>query len=162
MVAAIEKKPAAEVPSKLGTRQFVTFNLSGHLFGVDVIHVQEVIRAQAMTRVPLATPVVSGLINLRGQIVLAIDLRLRLGLAARKSDAPVMNLVAQTSDGPVSLLVDEIGDVIEVGAYVFEQAPDMLKGIQRELVEGVYKLKSTLLIALNVNRVIQVGGPQES
>ena len=162
MVATMEKKATADGAGKSGTRQFVTFYLSGHLFGVDVIHVQEVIRAQAMTRVPLATPVVSGLINLRGQIVLAIDLRLRLGLAPRKSDAPVMNLVAQTSDGPVSLLVDEIGDVIEVGADVFEQSPDMLKGVQRELVEGVYKVKSTLLIALNVNRVIQVGGPQES
>lgn len=159
MVAKVEKNEGgvATLSGPKGTRQFVTFYLNGHLFGVDVVHVQEVIREQAMTRVPLAPLVVSGLINLRGQIVLAIDLRRRLGLAQRAGDASVMNLVAHTGDGPVSLLVDEIGEVIEVGADVFENSPDTLKGVHRELVEGVYKLKSQLLIALNVNRVIQIG-----
>jgi purine-binding chemotaxis protein CheW len=119
------------------------------------VYVQEVIREQPTTRVPLSDDVVSGLINLRGQVVLALDLRRRLGLPIRTKDETVMNLVAQTSDGPVSLLVDEIGDVIEVGAQIFERTPDMLKA-HRELIDGIYKLKNQLLIALNVSRVIQI------
>ena len=93
-------------------RQYCTFYLDGHYFGVDVLKVQEVIRYQEMTRVPLAPPVVRGLINLRGQIVTAIDLRRRLDLPDRPADQLPVNVVVQTDDGAVSLLVDEIGDVL--------------------------------------------------
>src|ERR1700746_2142964 len=91
-----------------------TFILDGLYFGVDVLKVQEIIRYQEMTRVPLAPPVVRGLINLRGQIVTAIDLRRRLELTDRPADQLPINVVVHTDDGAVSLLVDEIGDVLEV------------------------------------------------
>src|SRR6266404_3904656 len=94
--------------------QYCTFYLDGHYFGLDVLKVQEIIRYQEMTRVPLAPPVVRGLINLRGQIVTALDLRRRLELAERPADQQPVNVVVQTDDGAVSLLVDEIGDVLEV------------------------------------------------
>ena len=90
--------------------QYCTFYADGHYFGLDVLKVQEVIRYQEMTRVPLAPPVVRGLINLRGQIVTAIDLRRRLELTDRPADQLPVNVVVQTDDGAVSLLVDEIGD----------------------------------------------------
>ncbi|MBS2020709.1 MAG: chemotaxis protein CheW, partial [Deltaproteobacteria bacterium] len=93
------------------SRQLCTFLIDGMLFGVDVTNVQEVIRYQEMTRVPLASSTVRGLINLRGQIVTAIDMRARLGLPPRADQALPMNVVASTGDGVVSLLVDEIGDV---------------------------------------------------
>ena len=83
-------------------------------FGVDVLRVQEVLRFQPMTRVPQAPDVIEGLINLRGQIVTAIDMRRRLKLAARRGDQAPMNMVVRTEDGAVSLLVDEIGDVLDV------------------------------------------------
>ena len=86
--------------------------------------VQEVIRYQEMTRVPLAPPVVKGLINLRGQIVTAVDLRRRLGLRERAATDLPMNVVIRTSDGAVSLLVDEIGDVVEVDDTTFERPPE--------------------------------------
>ena len=95
-------------------RQFCTFFLDGLFFGVEVSKVQEVIRYQEMTRVPLAPPVVQGLINLRGQIVTAMDLRRRLELSERPVGQLPTNVVVQTEDGPMSLLVDEIGDVLEV------------------------------------------------
>src|SRR5262245_62831776 len=97
-----------------GERQYCTFLVAGHYFGLDVMKVQEVIRHQQMTRVPLADSVVRGLINLRGQIVTAIDLRRRLEYPDRPTDQLPVNVIVRTDEGAVSLLVDEIGDVLDV------------------------------------------------
>ncbi len=101
-------------------QQFCTFYVDGQFFGVPVQQVQEVIRYQEMTRVPLVPRVIRGLINLRGQIVVAVDLRRRLNAADRPKDQLPMNVVVRTADGAVSLLVDEIGDVLEVQDETFE------------------------------------------
>src|ERR1700760_3596719 len=100
--------------SAMQVTQYATFVVEDLFFGIDVLRVQEVLRYQQMTRIPLAPAVAGGLINLRGQIVTAIDMRCRLGLRPRSSEALPMNIVVRTEDGPVSLLVDEIGDVVEV------------------------------------------------
>ena len=140
-----------------GARQFCTFHLDNHYFGVDVLDVQEVIRFQAMTRVPLAPAVVDGLINLRGQIVTALDLRLRLDLPERPDDRQPMNVVVRTEDGPVSFLVDEIGDVLEVSDDVFEPVPETLHGLPADLIEGVYKLEDRLLLVLDTAKAAHIG-----
>jgi purine-binding chemotaxis protein CheW len=134
------------------TRQFCTFRLAGHEFGVDVRRVQEVIRYQQVTRVPLAPPVVEGLINLRGQIVTALDLRRRLELPERAAEALPMNVVVRTDDGAVSFLVDDIGDVVDVDDTTFERAPETLQGVARRLILGVYKLSDRLLLILDTDR----------
>src|SRR5476649_1037707 len=101
--------------------QYCTFRLDGHLFGVPVGSVQEVLKQQELTTVPQAPREVSGLINLRGQIITTLELRTRLGLAVRPPGAPAVNVVVRTDDGGVvSLLVDEIGDVLEPGEEAFE------------------------------------------
>jgi len=123
-------------------------------FGVEVPEIQEVIRYQRMTTVPLAPPEVSGLINLRGQIVTAIDLRRRLGIPDRDADSRPMNVVVRTDDGAVSLLVDEIGDVLEVDASSYEHAPDTLDDAHRELIRGVHKLDGRLLLILDTAKAI--------
>ncbi len=138
------------------TKQYCTFFLDGRYFGVEVQQVQEVIRYQEMTRVPLASPVVSGLINLRGRIVTAIDLRRRLGLADRPADQLPMNVVVRAGDDALSLLVDEIGDVIEVSDDKFEKPPETLRGIARTLVEGAYKLESQLMLVLNTREAVEI------
>ena len=138
------------------THQYCTFYLDGHYFGLDVLKVQEIIRYQEMTRVPLAAPVVRGLINLRGQIVTALDLRRRLGMSDRPADQPPLNVVVQTNDGAVSLLVDEIGDVLEVSEKLFERPPETLTGTARELIRGAYKLPDRLLLILDTERTVQV------
>lgn len=143
-----------EYGSAAGARQMCTFSLADLHFGVDVLAVQEVIRQQEMTRVPLAPNVVEGLINLRGQIVIAIDLRLRLGLPPREPGEAVMNVVIRTDDGAVSLLVDEIGDVVDVDDSIYEPSPETLKGIGRDLIRGVYKFPDRLLHALDVPRTL--------
>jgi len=136
--------------------QFCTFFLDGLYFGLDVLKVQEIIRYQEMTHVPLAHPVVRGLINLRGQIVTAIDLRRRLQLNERpKEDLPV-NVVVQTDDGAISLLVDEIGDVLQVAEKEFERPPETLEGAARDLIRGAYKLKDRLLLILDIENTVNL------
>ena len=136
--------------------QFCTFYVDGLFFGVEVLRVQEVIRFQEMTRVPLASNVVSGLINLRGQIVTAIDLRRRLALTERPIGQLPMNVVVRTDDGVVSLLVDEIGDVLETDESTYERPPETLTGIARQLVRGVYKLKGQLLLVLDADQTVDL------
>ena len=133
------------------TSQYCTFMVGGALFGVDVRQVQEVIRFQPMTRVPLAHNVVSGLINLRGQIVTAIDLRRRLGLEDRPAGTPPLNVVIRREDGPVSLLVDEIDDVVEVEGSALEPAPQTVRAYGRELIAGVHQLDDRLLLILSTD-----------
>lgn len=139
------------------SQQFCTFVLDGHVFGTPVAQVQEVIQNQRMTQVPLAPGVVTGMINLRGQIVCAIDLRRRLKLPERQAGQSPMNVVVRTNHGAVSLLVDEIGDVIEVGVEALESPPETLQGVAREVIQGVYKLPNHLLLALNIERVVDIG-----
>jgi purine-binding chemotaxis protein CheW len=137
-------------------KQFCTFFIQGLLFGVEVESVQEVMRHLDMTGVPLAPNSVAGLINLRGQIVTAIDLRRRLGVSDRLDGELPMNVVIRTGDGAVSLLVDEIGDVVEVEEKDFEMVPDTLSNASRELIMGVYKLKNKLLLVLDTQRSVNI------
>ena len=142
--------------SASGKRQLCTFLVDGMLFGVDVMNVQEVIRYQEMTVVPLACSMIRGLINLRGQIVTAIEMRARLGLAARPAEALPMNVVLTMPEGVVSLLVDEIGDVLEVEEHNFERAPETMSASFRDLVPGVFKLDGRLLLLLDAERVANI------
>jgi purine-binding chemotaxis protein CheW len=135
-------------------RQYCTFCVDTLLLGVDVQQVQEVIRYQAMTRVPLANKVISGLINLRGQIVTAIDLREQLGLPPRSPERNPMNVVVRDGEEVVSLLVDEIGDVIEVTADSFESPPATARASLRDLITGAYKLPDRLLLVLDTGRAL--------
>jgi purine-binding chemotaxis protein CheW len=137
-------------------RQFCTFSLADLTFGIEVDRVQEVIRAQPLTGVPLANPVVHGLINLRGQIVTALDLRRRLDLPAREDGQEPMNIVVRTPTGVLSLLVDEIGDVVDVDESTFESPPETLEGVARELITGAYKLEGRLLLILDTERVVRL------
>lgn len=143
-------------------QQFCTFFLGEHCYGIDVLKVQEVVRSQPLTRVPLAHPAVRGLINLRGQIVTAIDLRQRLHLADLDAGNEPVNIVLQTDDGAVSLLVDEIGDVLEVSPQQFELPPETLRGTSREFIRGVYKLSDRLLVILDPERIISITNQPEA
>lgn len=136
--------------------QLATFHIGEYLFGVPVSVVQEVIRHQETTRVPLAPDAIGGLINLRGQVVTAVNLRHRLGLPAAEDGARPMNVVVRTGDGAVSLLVDRIGDVVEADQNSFEPPPETLDGPGRGLILGAYKLDSRLLLELDVEKAVDV------
>lgn len=135
---------------------YSTFFLDGHYVGIDVVHVQEVIRAQRMTSVPLAPREIGGLINLRGQIVTAIDLRRRLSMPDRPEDTVPMNVVIRVDDSWVDLLVDEIGDVVEVDERSFERPPETLEPEILSLVRGVHKLEDRLLLVLDIEQCVAI------
>lgn len=140
----------------ISTNQVCTFYLDSQMYGVEVQLVQEVIRYQEMTDVPLAPDSVVGLINLRGQIVTAIDMRKRLGLPARTEDRLPMNVVVRCDEGAVSLLVDQIGDVQEILTENLEPVPDTLPERSRSMIRGAYKMKSHLLLLLDTERSMTV------
>jgi len=135
-------------------KQLSTFFLDGLLFGVDVNLVQEVLRYQEMTPVPLAPSTVSGLINLRGQVVTALDLRRQLDLPERAVPALPTNVIIRDGDEVVSFLVDKINDVVDVDEASFEPCPDTLLGVKRDLICGVYKLEDRLLLVLNAKQIM--------
>ena len=138
--------------------QYCTFFVDGLYFGIDVLRVQEVVRTLPLTRVPLAAPAVKGLINLRGQLVTAIDLRTALHLTPRDDSDPPMNVVVRTDDGALSLLVDDIGDVIVPDESTFESPPETMPAAARAFIKGVYKLPSKLLLVLDtVGAISNVG-----
>ena len=141
-----------------GPAQYSTFYVAELFLGIDVLNVQEVLQFQEMTRVPLAAEGIEGLINLRGQIVTAIDMRRRLGLPPRPAGTNPMNLVVRTGDGAVSLLVDEIGDVLDVNEKAFEPAPGNLAPAARALIRGVCKLQDRLLLVLDTGRILELTG----
>jgi purine-binding chemotaxis protein CheW len=138
----------------MASRQFATFEVAEQLFGVEVHTVQEVLSYNEYTPVPLAPPAVGGLFNLRGQVIAAVDLRVQLGLARQAMQGPLMNVILRGDGEPVSLLVDKIGEVIDLDDDAFEPPPDTLSGHTRELVIGMFKLDGRLMLVLDVTTAI--------
>jgi purine-binding chemotaxis protein CheW len=139
-------------------RQFASFFVNDLFFGIEVERVQEVTTEARMTSVPLAPAVVRGLINLRGQIVPAIDLRRCLQLPECSAKEPPVNLILYTGDSCTSLLVDAVGEVLEVDQETFEPPPVTLRGRPRELIRGAYKLPDRLMHVLDLGEVIRNKG----
>jgi purine-binding chemotaxis protein CheW len=135
-------------------KRLATFTVDGRFLGVDVTRVREVLRPQEMTRVPLAPPQIAGLINLRGEIVTAFDLRVALGRRQRGHEQRPMNVVVTTEHGAVSMLVDAVGDVLELDEDAFERPPSTLRGAARDLILGAYKLDGRLLLELDLDSAI--------
>ncbi|MBF0689166.1 MAG: chemotaxis protein CheW [Cellulomonas sp.] len=133
--------------------RYVTFTLDEATYGIDVLRVQEALTARPRTRVPLAPTDVAGLVNLRGQVVLALDLRTRLGLPPRGEQEPMM-IVVHVDGEPVSLLVDAVGDVVDAGPDSFEEPPATLDPALRALVRGAHKLEDRLLLVLDVDAAV--------
>lgn len=140
-------------------RQLNTFYLGKYFYGIDVAKVQEVVSYKVMTAVPLAPSVIVGLINLRGQILVSVDLRRRLNLPERTHEQwekSTIIVVRTNTAGVICLVVDEIGGVMEVPESIFERPPEMISGVARELITGSYKLKDRLLLVLDVEKVVDI------
>lgn len=133
-----------------------TFDVDSLFIGIQINRIQEILRPQPVTPVPLTSSVILGLMSLRGQIVPVINLAERLGVQLKDGGAEAFNVLIRTSDGPVSLLVDSVGDVVEVPPEAFEPAPDTLRPSLRSLIRGAYKLEKKLLLALDAEAAIHV------
>jgi purine-binding chemotaxis protein CheW len=128
---------------------FVTVRLEGQLIGLPVLGVHDVLRLGAVTQVPGAPAMVAGVMNLRGRIVTAIDLRARLGLPPRSAGAKAMCVVVEHGGQPYGLVVDAVGDVAPVAPERFEPSPATLGARWRAVAAGVYRLDE-LMVVLDV------------
>ena len=137
-------------------RQFCTFYLENYFFGIELLKVQEVLREMELTKVPLAPHAVRGLMNLRGQIVIAVDLRRQLGLRERPDNEPAINVIVRAGEATVSLLVDEIGDVVEITDESFEPPPETLRGTVRAAICGAHILEKQLMHVLDIDRACAI------
>ena len=137
-------------------QQFCTFHVSDLFLGIEVERIQEVLRDSVVTTVPKAPKAISGLINLRGQIVTAVDLRTRFGLPSRQAEDSWTVLVLDGADELLSLVVDSAGDVVEVDDDHFEEPPDTLTSDSRRLIRGAYKLEKQLLLVLDVDNAFDL------
>lgn len=135
-------------------KQFSTFYVGDRWYGIDVMEVQEVLKTLPMTKVPLAPEFVEGLINLRGQIATAIDLR-RLFILESDGNAPQINVVCNHEDTLLSLRVDKIGDVVDAPDSAFENTPDTLDSDIKRFMCGVYKLDGPLLSIIEIDKIVQ-------
>ena len=138
------------------SQEFVTLRLAGQLLGIPVLQVHDVLKAQNMTPVPIAPSWVAGLINLRGRIVTCVDLRSRLGLApATEEDGCTgMSVVVEQDGEPYSLLIDRVGDVLNLSVDTYERNPITLESTWAEVSAGVYRLEKELLVILDVERLL--------
>lgn len=136
--------------------QYCTFWVDGLFFGVAVSGVQEVLRYQPLTAVPSAPEAIRGLINLRGQIVTAVDLRCRIGLPPRADGDLPMNVIVRSRGEVVSLLVDDIGDVIDTGDLELEAVPANVPSVVQDVVTGVLALPDAVLLVLDADRAADV------
>jgi len=158
--AAVRKEAHKEMPAGVvdaETREYVTLTIAGQWFGIPVLTVQDVLGPRDVARIPLADRVIAGSINLRGRIVTVIDMRKRLGLPPRPDDKPGMNVVVEHGGNLYSLLIDAVGEVMEVPGDKYEKNPATIDPLWRDFSEGIYRLKNQLLIVLNVEKLFEVG-----
>ncbi|MEI8395721.1 MAG: chemotaxis protein CheW [Rhodospirillaceae bacterium] len=137
-----------------GNQDFVTMTIADQLFGIPVLQVQDVLGHQRITRIPLAPPEVAGSLNLRGRIVTAIDVRLRLGLTGRPKNKPEMSIVVDLRGELYSLIVDSVGEVLSLSNEDFERNPATLDHRWREVSTGIYRLNNQLMVVLDVSRLL--------
>lgn len=135
--------------------EFVTMIIGDQWFGIPVHSVQDVLGSQEIARVPLAPPDVAGSLNLRGRIVTAIDPRVRLGLPARDMEKSVMSIVVEHGGELYSLLIDQVGEVLNLPADRFERNPASLDARWRDISAGVYRLDDRLLVVMDVDRLLE-------
>ena len=136
--------------------QLATFFLGDELFGVNTLHVQEILTYQEVTSVPLAPDYVRGLINLRGQIVTVIDLRCRLGFERLEDQRTSMNIIVNSDEGLMSLLVDNIGNVLDIPVDRLLPPPGTIRGVAVHYIQEVCQLEDELLIMLDLHSILQL------
>jgi purine-binding chemotaxis protein CheW len=152
-LVASTKRQSTEIASA-ETQDFVTMIIEGHLFGIPVLTVQDVLGVQKITRIPLAPKEIAGSLNLRGRIVTAIDVRLRLDLEPRPPEEKAMSVVVDQGGELYSLMVDSVGEVLSLPSAKFERNPPTLDSKWREFSLGIYRLEENLLVVLDVGRLL--------
>lgn len=140
----------------VGTRDYVTIMLDGQMLGIPVLAVHDVLNAQQITKIPMAPEWVAGVLNLRGKIVTAINLRARLKLPPREEGQKSMSVVVEHDGEPYSLQIDSVGEVLSLEDQLFERSPVTLDPVWREVSQGVYRLESQIMAVLDVDKLLEI------
>lgn len=146
--------------SSSATQEFVTVRLGNQLFGISVMAVQDVMRHQNIAPIPLAHPVVQGSLNVRGRIVTAYNMRRRMGLENFRDMNDLMMVVVDYQHELFALMVDSVGDVLQLPMNHFEKVPANMDAAWRSMAAGVFKLEKELLVILDVAHVINLTGKE--
>jgi purine-binding chemotaxis protein CheW len=156
MNATLRRTHDVVVPS----RQVLTFQLGGELFGMDICHVREVIEYGELTRVPLMPNFVRGVINLRGEVVPVLDLSVRVGRSAcdihRRSCIVIVHLEMEGQDYVLGLIVDAVSEVVELNEDDIEPTPNFGLKLRTEFVEGIAKQNGKFVVLLNAANVLSL------
>lgn len=139
------------------TAEYVTVMLGGQLFGLPISRVQDVFVPERLTRVPLAPPEVAGVLNLRGRIVTAIDMRGRLALPERDDKRPPMAIGIECKGESYGLVIDAVGEVVTLDEGAREPNPVNLDAALARISAGIHRLERQLLVILDVDRVLDIG-----
>lgn len=150
-----KKRRAGDMGDVNKTVDFLTLQIDDQLFGIPVLQVQDVLRQQRVTRVPLAAPEVAGALNLRGRIVTAINVRCRLGLPDLPAGTQTMSVVVEFESELYSLIIDRVGDVLPLDEDRMEVVPGTLNPTWREIANGIYRLDGRLLVIMDVAKLLQ-------
>ena len=154
----------AHVPQALagenGTAQFVSISIGGQMFGIPVLLVHDVLGPQRITRIPLAPPEIAGSLNLRGRIVTAVHVRRRLALDPLPADQETMSIVVEHHGDLYSLIVDSVGEVLRLDLDNIEPHPPTMPPRIRDISAGIYQLKDTLLVILDVSNLLDFIGQE--
>lgn len=149
------KRRAGEVDEGLQQTDFLVILIGDQMFGIPVLQVQDVLRQQRVTRVPLAPPEVAGAMNLRGRIVTAINVRCRLGMPDLDPKTPTMSVVVEYENELYSLIIDRVGDVLSLLNSDFESVPATLDPVWRDIATGIFRLEDKLMVVVDVSRLLQ-------
>ena len=136
--------------------EYVTVTIGDHMFGLPIFRVQDVFVPVGLTRVPLAPPEVAGILNLRGRVVTAIDMRSRLDFGEREPGAPVMAIGIELKGESYGLLVDAVGEVMQLHNSACEPKPTNLDPRLSRVAAGIYRLEGQLMVVLDVDRVLDI------
>jgi purine-binding chemotaxis protein CheW len=139
-----------------GVTEYVTVMLDGQLFGLPIARVQDVFMPDRLTRVPLAAPEIAGVLNLRGRIVTAVDLRLRLRMPPRNDGRPPMAVGIELKGESYGLLIDAVGEVMKLANSTREANPVNLDARLAGVSAGVHRLEGQLMVILDVDRVLDM------
>jgi purine-binding chemotaxis protein CheW len=155
-------RSTTENRARSGVKDFITVGVANQTFGIPVGSVQDVFVPQSITRVPLAPREIAGVLNLRGRIVTAVDLRARLGLPPAEGSQARLAVGIERGTEAYGLLIDELGDVLSLAPEALEPNPSNLDAQWSAISRGVYRLDGNLLVLLDVDRVLDFGQRHEA
>ncbi|MEH6474225.1 MAG: chemotaxis protein CheW [Sneathiella sp.] len=144
--------------SNYDVQEYVTVTIANQMFGIPVLQVHDVLGSINLTTIPLAPPEVAGALNLRGRIVTCIDVRKRLGLPARDDTGQRMSVVVEHHGEPYALLIDTVGEVLNLKSEQLEMNPATLDPRWREVSSGIYRTQDNLLVILQIERLLDFAG----